>query len=98
MSETYEKRSYKRSFVKSKPTSSEVEASLQATLSFLNNSFAKAMRTFPSRNNSAGSPLYNFQVEFSYLLDEIQRGPIYIMSKRISEANALIAEVSAYND
>jgi len=90
---------HNKPFRRNKPkmvTQEEIEASLPTTLSFLNNSFAKAMRTFPSKNNVVGEPLYDFQVRFSYLLDDIQRGPVYIVSKRIAEANSLIAEVTGY--
>lgn len=40
-----------------------------------------------------GTTLYRYQVEFCYLIDEIQRGPQYIVPKIISDANELIAQL-----
>ena len=39
------------------------------------------------------TPLYDYQVEFCYLIDEIQRGPLYIIPKVIQDANDLIARL-----
>lgn len=39
------------------------------------------------------TPLYDYQVEFCYLVDEIQRGPLYIIPKVIQDANDLIARL-----
>lgn len=40
-----------------------------------------------------GNLLYNYQVEFCYMIDEIQRGPQYIIPKVISDANNLISQL-----
>ena len=47
-----------------------------------------------STRNHKGTPLYKVQVEFMYMLDEIQRGPTYITPKLITKANDFIDEVS----
>ena len=36
---------------------------------------------------------YDYQTEFCYLIDEIQRGPLYIIPKVIQDANDLIARL-----
>lgn len=39
---------------------------------------------------------YDWQVEMAYLIDEIQRGPTYIVAKLIADANKLIETVQQY--
>ena len=41
-----------------------------------------------------GSPLYLYQVEFAYLLDEIMRGPEATAWQAFAQAKQLISEVS----
>ncbi len=45
------------------------------------------------KDNTKGSRLYPFQVDFCYLIDEIMRGPTYIIPKRIQATNALITRL-----
>jgi len=52
-----------------------------------------ATRTCPKKGKCETTPLYDYQVEFSYLIDNIQRSPNYIVPKYIQEANALIASM-----
>lgn len=40
-----------------------------------------------------GNLVYRYQVEFTHLIDEIQRGPQYIVPKVISDANELIRQL-----
>ena len=49
------------------------------------------------KGNDRARALYYYQVEFCYLVDEIQRGPVYLVPKVISEANEFIANVE-YKD
>ena len=63
------------------------------TVKFLNNSFARVMRGVRRHDNSSGSVLHGYQVDFSYLIDEIQRGPIWSVTKAVAEANALITDM-----
>lgn len=39
--------------------------------------------------------LYDLQVEFAYLIDNIERSPAYIVAKYITEANELIDQIKA---
>lgn len=47
------------------------------------------------REASRGTDLYNFQVEFSYIIDEIKRGPMYHASKVIAQANEFLDAIPA---
>lgn len=73
-------------------------------VTYLNAAFNRVQRQFdekPTRQSSesgtgrvpSGNTLYRYQVEFCYLVDEIQRGPQYIVPKVISEANELISNM-----
>jgi len=56
---------------------------------------SKAIRTCNGKGKCETTPMYDYQVEFSYLIDNIQRSPNYIVPKFIQEANALIASMEA---
>lgn len=61
-------------------------------VSYLNHTFGKtAEEVFGRVAAPKGTPLYDFQVEHCYLIDEIQRGPTYMLPKIISDANNNIA-------
>lgn len=63
---------------------------------FLSRSFQVAQDkaiTSVGRDNARGTKLYKFQVDFCYMIDEITRGPTYIVPKRIQATNALIARL-----
>jgi len=66
---------------------------------YLNNAFAKAtvgMGKNIGANKKTGAkatPLHTLQVEFAYMIDEIQRGANYIVPKVISEANEFIDKI-----
>jgi hypothetical protein len=60
---------------------------------YLNYSFAKSLQkitTIIGSRNTKGTKVYQYQVDFCYLIDEIQRGPQYILPKIIQDANDLI--------
>ena len=40
-----------------------------------------------------GSELYDLQVEFSYYIDDITRGPVYHVSKVIADCNQFIDDI-----
>lgn len=69
----------------------------EQVVGYLSHAFAKAtiraINNGVSRDNYSGTTLYKYQVEFSYLINEIQRGPIYIVPMHIQEANDLIAKL-----
>ncbi|KKL91896.1 hypothetical protein LCGC14_1890100 [marine sediment metagenome] len=67
---------------------------IEQVVSYLNHTFAKTSEeVFGSLRPKAirGTTLYNYQVDHCYLIDEIQRGPIYMLPKVISNANDNIA-------
>lgn len=52
----------------------------------------KAVRTVEKKTGKVTTTtLYDYQVEFCYLVDNITRGPRYIIPKTIQKANELIA-------
>lgn len=51
--------------------------------------FEKAVSSLPN-NNSRGTTLHRYQTDFCYFIDEITRGPNYMVPKVISECNAFI--------
>ena len=54
---------------------------------------AKAVRTTRLGEPLVGTPLYYVQVDYCYLIDDIQRGPTYMLPKAISAANEFIAAI-----
>ena len=66
-------------------------------VSYLNHTFAKAAEENFGRTAAVkGTKLYNFQVKHCYLVDEIQRGPTYMLPKVISTANDNIAAMKQH--
>ena len=69
---------------------------INQTISYLNYTFAEALKTASpiiGVKNTQGTPLHTYQVEYCYLIDEVQRGPSYSVPKTISQINDLINEV-----
>jgi len=75
---------------------------VEQVVNYLSHSFAKAASKAASKignralrtvvnGNVHTTILYNYQVDFMYLINEIQRGPSYIVPKLIQDANAMIA-------
>lgn len=63
---------------------------------YLNHTFGRAQQKLShvsGNRNHRGTKLYDYQVEFCYLIDEIQRGPTYILPKVIQDANQLITNL-----
>lgn len=70
---------------------------IDQVVNFLSTAFAKATQSAApaiGTKNTKGTKLYDYQCEFAHLVDEIQRGPVYIVPKRIAEANELIEALS----
>lgn len=66
---------------------------VQQVIKFLSVAFTRAHQTaFENigNRNGVGTRLYEFQVEFCYLVHDIENGPSYIAPKKIAEANKLI--------
>jgi len=85
----------------------EKEINIGEVVKYLSRAFSKAAakatstiggraHRFKDRNGKWDTtPLYNYQVDFCYLIDDIQRGARYISTKSIQRANELIAELEA---
>lgn len=75
------------------PRPEEKKINVDQVVTYLSHAFSraqqKAIQAIGNRNFK-GSKLYEFQVEFCYMIDEIQRGPVYILPKVIQDANQLI--------
>jgi hypothetical protein len=71
---------------------------IKTTVSFLNRSFREVADEYKSRtglnSNTRGSTLYDYQTDFAYIIDKIQRGPIFFAIQNIAEANDLIGKLS----
>lgn len=75
------------------------------TVDYLNRSFQEASRGLPlaqlarwkdpSARELEGERHYNYQVEMAYFIDNIKRGPSYMVPKLISDCNRLIEDVKS---
>ena len=70
---------------------------IQQTINYLNYTFSKAVQKLGNKNVK-GTKLYKYQTEFCYIINDIQRGPTYMVPKKISEANDLIDEINSIKD
>lgn len=80
-----------------KTTNTTTEINTDSVVSYLNVAFSKAAQRAVSKigfKNLKGTKLHAYQVEFCYLIDEIQRGPTYNVARVITEANRLITSLS----
>jgi hypothetical protein len=71
---------------------------IDQVLHYLTRAFANAQSEAVKvlgHSNKKGTELYDFQVDFMYLIHEIKRGPRYIAPMKISEANELIDRLSS---
>ena len=73
---------------------------MKTTVSFLNRSFRETADEFKTRtglnSNTRGSVLHGYQVEFAYIIDKIQRGPVFFAIQHTAEANDLIGRLSKH--
>lgn len=75
------------------PRPEEKKINVEQVVGYLNHAFVRAQQRAVQaigNRNFQGTKLYDFQVEFCYLIDEIQRGPVYILPKVIQDVNQLI--------
>lgn len=75
------------------PRPEEKKINVEQVVTYLSHAFGRAQQKAShviGNRNYKGSRLYEFQVDFCYLIDEIQRGPVYILPKVIQDANQLI--------
>jgi hypothetical protein len=68
------------------------EINIPQVVAYLNNAFSKATKPLGFKNIK-GTKLYDYQVEFMYLIDSIQRDPLYMAPKAIAKSNKLIGKV-----
>lgn len=73
------------------------DINIEQVTSYLNRAFSDATNHFKESaykdpDTKQASRLYRYQVDFSYLLNEIQNGPVYIVPMRIQECNDLIKQ------
>ena len=73
---------------------SEKKINIDQVVSYLNHAFSKAIQGLGNKNVK-GTKLYDYQVEFCYTIDEITRGPKYIVPKVIAQANELIEKIAS---
>jgi len=85
----------------------EKEINIDDVIKYLSRAFSKATtkaastigvraHRFKEHDGSwATTPLYDYQVDFCHLINNINKGPRYIAIKNIQRANELIAELEA---
>ena len=75
------------------PRPEERKIDTNQVVEYLSRAFARAMQKASHQignRNHKGTTLYMYQTEFCYTIDEIQRGPEYILPKVIQDANQMI--------
>ena len=75
------------------PRPEEKKINTEQVVAYLSHAFDRAahkMAPVIGNRNHKGTKLYEYEVDFCYLVDEIQRGPEYILPKVIQDANQLI--------
>jgi len=74
----------------------ETVLDIKQIVDFLNHAFRQASQGMGKATRSKDgtkSVLYQAQIDFCYLIDEITRGPTYIVPKIVTDANELIAKL-----
>ena len=70
------------------------EDQIRQSLHYLTHTFKDACEKYKVRmneyKNAKGTILYSAQIEFSYAVNEIQRGPIFFAMQQIAVANDVI--------
>lgn len=73
---------------------SQTEQMIEKSVRYLSGQFAKATagmgKALRATEKAPATELYRLQVDFAYLIDEIQRGPKYFAPKVISECNEFL--------
>ena len=75
------------------PRPEEKKINTEQVVTYLSHAFTRAQQKAAyaiGNRNFKGTKLYDYQVDFCYMIDEIQRGPQYILPKVIQDANQLI--------
>lgn len=78
----------------------EKEINIDQVCSYLSHVFAKktqrmekAAAQYGSKGKVKSTPLYDLQMEMSYILDEIQRGPKCLVTHVIAKANEFLDKI-----
>ena len=92
---------HKTPYAGNKPVVTTLTAEqINKSVSVLNRSFRESIEAFKTRigksSNVVGTDLYFYQTEFAYVIDKIQRGPIFLAIQHIAEANELIKKVDSH--
>lgn len=88
----------------------EKEVNLDDVIKYLSRAFSRAAvkaaivigpRAHRFKERKSGlwktTPMYDYQVDFCYLMDNILRAPRYVSTKSIHRVNELIAQLEAEN-
>jgi hypothetical protein len=74
------------------------EDQIRHSLQYLTHTFKDSCEKYKMRTgdtkNLKNSVLYLAQVEFSYIVNEIQRGPIFFAIQQIAAANEIITDLN----
>lgn len=85
-------------YVRYNPEYNDVSQSVD----YLNRAFARARKdyldvtnakSFKYRWQKQGTKIYHFEVDYCYIINEIQQGSIYLVSVNIANANDLIQKL-----
>lgn len=89
----------------------EREINIEDVIKYLSRAFSKAAakaadfigsKAIRTKNKESGewetTVMYDYQVDFCYLIDNIRHGPRYISTKSIQVANELIAKLEEEAD
>lgn len=68
-------------------------SNIDQTISYLRNAFTNATRNLGFKNHK-GTNLYDYQVEFSWIMHEITNGSWYAIPDYVKKANELIDEIN----
>lgn len=75
----------------------ETVLDIKQIVDFLNHAFRQATQGMGKATRSKDgvkSQMYVWQTEFSYMIDDITRGPTYIVPKIVTDCNELIAKLN----
>ncbi len=73
------------------------QINIPQVVNYLNHAFSNACQKASGAigtSNVKGTKLHEYQVDFAYLINEIQTGPTTFLPKKISDANELINRIS----
>lgn len=81
-------------YVKYNPEYNDVAQSVD----YLNRAFARARKDYIDITGERsvksrwgkGTTIYQFEVDYCYIINEIQQGSIYVVAKNIAQANVII--------